>query len=1050
MSEQEQTRILVSGDVVVDNHLYVGERRKPFSGGRGTRLERVWGGAKLTHGILKHLASAMAAEQARCIAKEVNECDKAQKKLEEKGYKAGIEIEGKPLSPNDKLADALTKYTPHTRPVINPTDAKDKKKTEEVLFEADFGLPLLDEPCCLRNESFGHRTCHQRCAEDECAAGTVTTGSCSTSNEATSDAGALHCYAVWQPAKVKKGDGLVWRAKSPLGYGEGGGRSFDFTSLFETGKTPPSGENDKVIVLEDAGLGFRNKGSNGIAAWPGSLNKTLDADQRIVLKMSAPLCSGELWDTLAEHNLDRLVAVVSIGDLRSAGARVERAVSWERTAIDIIRELNHRRNLRPLLKCRHLIITVAGEGAIWFERNDSRPDRDATKPVWRLYFDNLLQEGEWPEDGHEYEVFGFLSCFTASLAAHLAIPPVRWKRAQQKNKNSNDVRISLEQLNAEKDEVFSIDWAIRRGLLGMRALFTAGHGPADPAKSSQSQSKPGFPFTTVAEVIAGNACGNGKDPHHFADIEIPPSVVLAAANSTVQEQNVVEPDIVRNWQILTQKPEPAYKPRRNEVDFRNEMVQRLARRVALYGTQELQNVPCARYGDFITADRYEVESLQILRRLVRQYKDTPSISRPLSIAVFGQPGAGKSFAVKQLVKELLDNPKCLEFNLSQFESEKDLIAALHQVRDKAIEGSLPVAFWDEFDTERLRWLKSFLAPMQDGKFVDGQITHPVGRCLFVFAGGCYYSMADMEKEKDDCLAARASGKANQPTNDNHPDFIDSKGPDFISRLAGSFNVSGPNPTTGRGTDASYPVRRALLIRGVRRLDDGKFFDMDRKLLMAILAEAQYLNGSRSLERLLDLLCGASKGAVTQSAVPPIHALRMYVDKPAEFINCLDAGDDLEQVAEALAPYVHACYADNEVAEARTAYWMREFSELRDDVQQDNVAAVRRMLTSLHSNNSLQFSVVPRNLNDEVDPNDSCKQAVEQNIKYLAELEHNEWMEEKYLNGYRYAKVRDESRRKHSSLVPYDELDDADRERDKENVDLMLKVVDLAGYKFTKR
>jgi len=48
--------------------------------------------------------------------------------------------------------------------------------------------------------------------------------------------------------------------------------------------------------------------------------------------------------------------------------------------------------------------------------------------------------------------------------------------------------------------------------------------------------------------------------------------------------------------------------------------------------------------------------------------------RPLSVAVFGPPGSGKSFGITEIANSLLpDQIELREFNLSQFDSEGDLM-----------------------------------------------------------------------------------------------------------------------------------------------------------------------------------------------------------------------------------------------------------------------------------------------------------------------------------------------------------------------------------------
>ncbi len=83
------------------------------------------------------------------------------------------------------------------------------------------------------------------------------------------------------------------------------------------------------------------------------------------------------------------------------------------------------------------------------------------------------------------------------------------------------------------------------------------------------------------------------------------------------------------------------------------------------------------------------------------------------------------------------------------------MSAFHQVRDIGLSGKFPLVFWDEFDTSLaetpLGWLRYFLAPMQDGKFQEGQISHPIGRAIFVFAGGTSSSMAEFDKGTDEAF-----------------------------------------------------------------------------------------------------------------------------------------------------------------------------------------------------------------------------------------------------------------------------------------------------------
>ena len=298
----------------------------------------------------------------------------------------------------------------------------------------------------------------------------------------------------------------------------------------------------------------------------------------------------------------------------------------------------------------------------------------------------------------------------------------------------------------------------------------------------------------------------------------------------------------------------------------------LAMEVARYGLAKLKVVPHARFGRLTTADRNEIEALRHIRSLMRSYRDTKSSKRPLSIGVFGPPGAGKSFGVREITKEVFDDKGWLEFNLSQFESPDELHGAFHLVRDSVLRGENPVAFWDGFDSNGLIWLQYLLAPMQDGSFQVGEQIHPIGKCVFVFAGGTRHSFQDfLDQGTDEKLEER---------------FTRYKGRDFISRLDAHIDVPGPNPIRPGDPQietSGVPVRRALLLRGQMRLSDAAELRVEPGLLRALLKVSVYRHASRSMEKLLSAL--HQNGVLRRSSLPARAQLDMHVPA-SEFLKLL--------------------------------------------------------------------------------------------------------------------------------------------------------------------
>jgi len=169
--------------------------------------------------------------------------------------------------------------------------------------------------------------------------------------------------------------------------------------------------------------------------------------------------------------------------------------------------------------------------------------------------------------------------------------------------------------------------------------------------------------------------------------------------------------------------------------------------------------------------------------------------------------------------------------------------------------------------QKLGWLPHFLAPMQDGTFQDGQLTHPIGRAVFVFAGGVYEHMHDFVEDSEHFTVVKA--------------------PDFVSRLSGYVNIVGPNPRDGKAKDDPYYlIRRAVLLRslllhhsdGIFRDDDGvKKPNIDDGVLHALLLTKEYRHGVRSLTSIIATSAIGERDRFEPSDLASEAQLDLHVD-----------------------------------------------------------------------------------------------------------------------------------------------------------------------------
>ena len=727
-----------------------------------------------------------------------------------------------------------------------------------------------------------------------------------------------------------------------------------------------------VVVIDDAGLGFRDRPE----LWPAALTAE-SAKPWVVVKVSRPVAQGPLWEHLAERHSGRLIVLMTVNDLRLTDVQITRALSWERTAQDLLWEVAFNKGLASLARCAHVVVNFGGAGAIHLTGNAEG------RPKCRLVFDPEVVEGMW-EQSIPGRMVGSTSCLSAGLVRELLASSV-------------------------EPEIAS---GIKRGLAALRVLHLEGYGERGQAPGAAGMC---FPISKVAAA-------------------------LEAGDKRFQQAPVPMRRGDAYWTILGVHYQGGF--------------EEIARKVVLLGPEKaLDGVPFGRFGKLLTVDRQEIESLRSIGTLTSEYLAQQKPKQPLSIAVFGPPGSGKSFGITQLA--LVLKPGEIEkktFNLSQMQSTRELLSALHQVRDIALQGKTPLVFWDEFDAKFdgavYGWLRYFLAPMQDGEFQEGDLTHPIGKAIFVFAGGTSPSLEEF------------GGPLSEP------ERRAAKMPDFVSRLKGYLNVLGPNQREGV-EDPSYILRRAILLRAFlanhKQLLRGKEIQIDEGVLRALLLTRKYKHGARSMESLVAMSQFDGKSKFERSSLPT----RAQMDLHVYGQNFLARVHQLEMVGELLETMAEA---------AHEVYRKGEYEKLRakgvaenDFVKVNpNLVDYKDLPESTKEQNRGQVRDIPEKLAHascyliRAAENEPPFRFPNEMLEELASMEHTRWMRLKSDQDWRWGKEKDPGKRenpcmlawKQSELTAYagfedrlgqEELSEEEKEKDRDAVRNFGQIVALAGY-----
>jgi len=800
----------------------------------------------------------------------------------------------------------------------------------------------------------------------------------------------------------KKEENKVYRVSKFKGYS---GPKDNSPEFLEVDNDDP---NAKILVLDDAGNGFRDAPEK---YWP--LAVTNGKPEFILYKMSNPLAEGKLWEKVSKDFPDKLIIIINADDLRRYGAKISRKVSWESTATDFVWQMASNPKLFPLNNCAHLIVRFGVDGAIIYRRREG--DVEA-----QLLYDPRIGEDCFSED-YPGKMLGIGAPFVASIASSLL----------KKKKNK-------------------LKEGVQQGLLASRKLWQIGFG--------KDFNKLEYKYSEVFNT-------KGKN-NTIIDVDIPFSSGFDSA----------DPDY---WCILD--------------DITDLGLETAAFNYVKYGKDSsLLKVPLGQFGNKRTFSRLEIESLSNIKNLIQEYLSTPDINRPLSIAVFGPPGSGKSFTVTEVAKSVAPEKlarETLDFNLSQFNSPNELINAFHRIRDVSLKGKIPIVFFDEFDCDfngKLGWLKYFLYPMNDGLFREGEILHPIGRAIFVFAGGTCETFdkfsrektkgkknekksqeSDEKKEKEnkttESNTASKKAKKNQETKvvenetnnkdnndkDNKLDkkssddqsFIDAKGPDFVSRLRGYIDIKGPNPLNDE--DKHYMIRRAIFLRFLLQKNAANIFDSNKKcnidsgVLRAMIKVPEYKHGVRSIEAIIEMSMFAGRKSFEQAALPSKEQLKLHVNT-YEFSRLVNRDVLLGASREELARAIHERFLENHKDKEEKTEAMKPWEELSKGIQETNIQQADDIPNKLKAINCDFTPVKPGKQPKSI-------KFTKDEIEIMAELEHERWVQQKFIQGWSYGKDRDDKKKTHPCLVEWDKLTEEIKEKDRNAVRAIPELLASKGF-----
>lgn len=620
-----------------------------------------------------------------------------------------------------------------------------------------------------------------------------------------------------------------------------------------------------------------------------------------------------VWEALRKIR-HQVCIITCASTLRHDECVLSRRLSYERIVEDLCAEIHRNPGLRLLATFEHLFVRIGMIAIVHIRR--CIHETSLSRFEGELYFDPTPAQGLHRNEDEEGFTLGRNTVLLSHIVRHMIKDSSISKRTIQEACSS-----SISAMRTMDDAGYTGTGPLQDRII--RSLSEACHADIDTTHHKLSCARiperilssphPQRPVTDTPWHILDNVLR--ESPVHRINVAM--AIAYAGHEKVLNRQwdptppsprREVDESIfslltrVEYWNPSDRSPdfvtlEESYEPAMPMAFNDSTFSRKLTRPIKIFHDNVRKfwlDVPLFKLADHILIERGEIESFRRVRNLLQLYcnrvEQNTNIRKnrepPISIAIFGSPGTGKSYIVKKLTDSLSTKHgrslKMFTVNIGQIESPSAFEKVLTDIDahiknwkgEKHSECRIPVIFFDEFDSSlngiELAWLKHYLAIMQDGSWG----TLSIQDCILVFAGGTRTTFEQFDPRTDSAFDnLRAFPEYHNMINL----FCQRKGPDFVSRLRGNIDILPINNSPGR---PKHFIRRAMALRSIFARNgylgqDGLAL-VSNSVIYAMLTTDQFLHGIRSMEAIIGM-CSPIHGRIEIASLPAEAQLDMHVD-----------------------------------------------------------------------------------------------------------------------------------------------------------------------------